>query len=150
MKPQLNCLWVQLVSLFHNGSEVLSPNFWKTRPVLHGHPEGSSLLSPGTSPGNTDLVSAQAAPRLSTRKPVRTGLGSGLERSALLDYLQEEKLSPMTNTVWVSEYGKALEPNGVFQALKSLGKRNGIPDLQTHRFRHTYAVNTLRAGMPDL
>ena len=38
---------------------------------------------------------------------------------------------------------------GCFQIIKRLGKRAGIADLHTHRFRHSYAVNVLRAGMPE-
>ena len=71
-------------------------------------------------------------------------------RSVLADYLLErEKLLPNTNALWVSEQGKAILPNGIFQILKRLGKRAGIPNLHTHRFRHSYAVNALRSGMPE-
>ncbi len=71
-------------------------------------------------------------------------------KSALLDYLLErEKLLPNTDSLWVSEQGKAILPNGIFQILKRLGKRAGIPNLHTHRFRHSYAVNALRSGMPE-
>ena len=71
-------------------------------------------------------------------------------KSVLLDYLLErEKLLPNTNALWVSEQGKELLPNGIFQILKRLGNRAGIPNLHTHRFRHSYAVNALRAGMPE-
>ncbi len=71
-------------------------------------------------------------------------------RSVLADYLLErEKLLPNTDALWVSEQGKAILPNGIFQILKRLGKRAGIPNLHTHRFRHSYAVNALRSGMPE-
>ena len=71
-------------------------------------------------------------------------------RSVLMDYIQErEKLVPNTDALWVSEHGKPIQPNGVFQILKRLGKRAGISNLHTHRFRHSYAVNALRAGMPE-
>ena len=71
-------------------------------------------------------------------------------RSVLLDYLHErEKLSPATNALWVSEHRRELLSGGVFQILKRLGKRAGIPNLHTHGFRHSYAVNALRAGMPE-
>ena len=71
-------------------------------------------------------------------------------KSVLLDYLLErEKPLPNTNALWVSEQGKELLPNGIFQILKRLGNRAGIPNLHTHRFRHSYAVNALRAGMPE-
>ena len=71
-------------------------------------------------------------------------------KSALLDYLLErEKLLPNTDALWVSEQGKAILPNGISQILMRLGKRAGIPNLHTHRFRHSYAVNALRSGMPE-
>ena len=71
-------------------------------------------------------------------------------RSVLIDYLQErEKLSPLTNAVRVSEQGKALQPNGVFQILKRLARRADIADMHPHKFRHSYAINALRAGMPE-
>ena len=71
-------------------------------------------------------------------------------KSMLMDYLQErEKLHPNTDALWVSGQGRAIKPNGIFQMLKRLGKRAGIPNLRTHRFRHSYAVNALRAGMPE-
>ena len=71
-------------------------------------------------------------------------------RSVLMDYIQErEKLHPYTDALWVSEQGRAIQPNGIFQILKRLGKRAGIPNLHTHQFRHSYAVNALRAGMPE-
>ena len=56
---------------------------------------------------------------------------------------------PRTSLLWVSEQGEALLPNGISQVLKRLGKRAGIADLRPHRFRHSYAVNALRAGMPE-
>ena len=76
-------------------------------------------------------------------------LGSA-SKSVLRDYLVErEKLSSATNAQWVSEHGKALLPGGIVQILKRLGKRAGISNLHTHRFRHSYAVNALRSGMPE-
>ena len=71
-------------------------------------------------------------------------------KSVLVDYLLErEKLLPNTNALWVTEQGRAILPNGIFQILKRLGKRAGIANLHTHRFRHSYAVNALRVGMPE-
>ena len=71
-------------------------------------------------------------------------------RMVLWDYIQErELLLPQSRALWVSERGDALLPNGIFQVLKRLGKRAGISNLHTHRFRHSYAINALRAGMPE-
>ena len=83
------------------------------------------------------------------RKERRMPIGDAA-RSVVWDYLQErEALMPRTSLLWVSEQGEALLPNGISQVLKRLGKRAGIADLRPHRFRHSYAVNALRAGMPE-
>ena len=71
-------------------------------------------------------------------------------RSVIWDYLQErEALMPQTKALWVSEQGEALLPNGITQLLKRLAKRANIEDMHPHRFRHSYAINALRAGMPE-
>ena len=71
-------------------------------------------------------------------------------QSVLWDYLQaREDVSPWTGAVWVSEHGRPMEPNGIYQMLKRLGKRAGIPKLHTHQLRHSFAMNALRAGMPE-
>ena len=71
-------------------------------------------------------------------------------RSVIWDYLQErEALMPQTKALWVSEQGEALLPNGICQILKRLAKRANIEGMHPHRFRHSYAINALRAGMPE-
>ena len=71
-------------------------------------------------------------------------------RSAIWDYLQErEALMPRTKALWVSEQGEALLPNGICQLLRRLAKRANIEGMHPHRFRHSYAINALRAGMPE-
>ena len=37
----------------------------------------------------------------------------------------------------------------VYLLLRRMGERAGVPNLHTHRFRHSYAMNALRAGMPE-
>jgi integrase len=32
--------------------------------------------------------------------------------------------------------------------LKRLGQRGGVPNLHTHRFRHTYSIKMIEAGVP--
>jgi site-specific recombinase XerD len=71
-------------------------------------------------------------------------------RSVLWEYLQVRAAkSPSYDAVWISEQGRTMEPGWLYQMLKRLGKRAGIPNLHTHRFRHSYAVNALRGGMPE-
>ena len=71
-------------------------------------------------------------------------------RSEIWDYLQErEALMPRTEALWVSEQGEALLPNGICQLLRRLAKRASIKEMHPHHFRHSYAINALRAGMPE-
>ena len=83
------------------------------------------------------------------RKERRMPIG-GNARSVMREYLRErETLAPRTSLLWVCEQGDALLPNGISQILKRLGKRAGIVGLRPHRFRHSYPINALRAGMPE-
>ena len=83
------------------------------------------------------------------RKERRMPIGE-VARSVLCDYLEvRESVMPHTNALWVSEQGERLEPNGVSQILKRLAVRAGIKGMHAHRFRHSYAINALRAGMPE-
>ena len=83
------------------------------------------------------------------RKERRMPIGDAA-RSIVWDYLQErEVLMPHTKALWVSEQGEALLPNGICQILKRLANRANIEDMHPHRFRHSYAINALRAGMPE-
>ena len=70
--------------------------------------------------------------------------------SILWEYLRErEGIALDTGALWVSEQGRAMQPNWMYLMLKRLGNRAGITNLHTHRFRHSYAVNSLRSGMPE-
>lgn len=71
-------------------------------------------------------------------------------RSVLWEYLQTRAaLSPGTDALWISEQGKSMQSGWLYLMLKRLGKRAGISQLHTHRFRHSYAMNALRGGMPE-
>ena len=71
-------------------------------------------------------------------------------RSVLWDYLQaREAIGPKSGALWVSEHGEAMQPGWLYLMLKRLGKRAGMSDLHTHQFRHSYAMNALRNGMPE-
>ena len=56
---------------------------------------------------------------------------------------------PRTKALWVSEQGEALLPNGICQLLRRLATRANIEGMHPYRFRHSYAINALRAGMPE-
>ncbi len=71
-------------------------------------------------------------------------------RSILWAYLQtRDAIGPRCSALWISEHGEAMQPGWLYLMLKRLGKRAGISGLHTHRFRHSYAMNALRNGMPE-
>ena len=59
------------------------------------------------------------------------------------------KIRTETDVLWVSAQGGAMGPVVLYRTIKRLGERADIPDLHTHRFRHSYAMNALRAGMSE-
>ena len=68
-------------------------------------------------------------------------------KPVMWDYQREgETLMPWTKVLWVSEQWEAVLPSGIYQILKRLAKRANIEDMHTHGFRHSYAINALRAG----
>ena len=98
---------------------------------------------------NTDLTNGTLLVMGKGRKERKMPIGD-TARSAILDYLQQrEALTPRTTALWVSEQGEVLLPNGICQLLRRLASRANIEDMHPHRFRHSYAINALRAGMPE-
>ena len=98
---------------------------------------------------NTDLTNGTLLVMGKGRKERKMPIGD-TARSVIWDYLQErEVLMPSTEALWVSEQGEALLPNGISQILKRSARRADIEDMHPHRFRHSYAINALRAGMPE-
>ena len=63
---------------------------------------------------------------------------------ALWDYLQA-RASRLPH-LWLDEHGHPLAAEAIYMLLKRLGERAGIPNLHTHRFRHTFAISYLRNG----
>ena len=63
---------------------------------------------------------------------------------ALWDYLQAR--GSRSPHLWLDEHGHPLAAEAIYILLKRLGERAGIPNLHTHRFRHTFATSYLRNG----
>lgn len=66
---------------------------------------------------------------------------------AFWDYLQIRR-SRLPH-LWLSEDGRPLAALAIYILLKRLGERAGVPNLNTHRFRHTFAITYLRNGGPE-
>ena len=98
---------------------------------------------------NMDLTNGTLLVMGKGRKERKMPIGD-TARSVIWDYLQErEAFMPRTTALWVSEQGEALLPNGICQLLRRLARRANIEGMHPHRFRHSYAINALRAGMPE-
>lgn len=69
----------------------------------------------------------------------------------MTDYLavRRELAAGDEDALWVSEQGKPMDDKWIYTMLKRLGKRCDIPNLHTHQFRHSYAMNALRTEMPE-
>ncbi len=67
-------------------------------------------------------------------------------RKALLKYLAERGEVRDGDPLWAGQRGR-LTVNGVYQAIKRLGKACGVWPVGLHRFRQTFAIWALRGGM---
>ena len=72
-------------------------------------------------------------------------------KEALWNYMQlrGDVVPYHEEAFWVSAEGLAVQPVWLYRMLKRLGERCGIPNLHTHRFRHSFAMNALRAKIPE-
>ena len=52
------------------------------------------------------------------------------------------------DALFVSKFKHRMSVSGFQAVLKNLGNRVGVEDVFPHRFRHTFATNMLRSGMP--
>jgi integrase len=50
--------------------------------------------------------------------------------------------------VFTDEYGRRVKPDRVYRTVIRLGEQAGLPRLDAHGLRHTWATNALRAGVP--
>jgi integrase/recombinase XerC len=72
--------------------------------------------------------------------------------AAMLRYMIERDARAAESAgdaLFISVKGERLTPGGIAQVVKALGRVAGIPDLHTHRFRHSWAGNLHGAGMSE-
>ena len=62
--------------------------------------------------------------------------------------VRRDALDPRTSDWWVDCHGSPVGRSWVYQVVKVLGKRAGIPDLHPHMFRHTFSINMIEADVP--
>ena len=68
----------------------------------------------------------------------------------LWEYLQvRSALLPGADNLRVNERGRGMRADCLYLMLKRPGRRAGVGNPYTRRFRHTQAMNMLRAGMHE-
>ena len=65
---------------------------------------------------------------------------------ALWRYLTQRKDDSAGERLFVTRDGRPMNRDQLLKALRSIGRRAGIPKVTVHRFRHTFAVSYLRNG----
>ncbi len=63
--------------------------------------------------------------------------------------IRDELKSIKESGLWVSDEGKPVLSTWLYRMLRRLGDRCGVISLHTHRFCHTFAINALRAKVPE-
>ena len=103
----------------------------------------------GLAVGDVNLEERHALVTEKGWKQRYVGFGQ-ITAKVLRQYLMErEKLSPVVDDLWVDAQGNAMDSHWVYQMLKRLGQRAGVPNPHTHRFRHTFTVFMVEEGTPD-
>lgn len=66
-------------------------------------------------------------------------------RSALKEYVGRRRRA--SDALWRTDEGEPLTKGGVREIFRRLSLRSGVLDVQAHKFRRTFAIWSLRAGM---
>lgn len=82
------------------------------------------------------------------RRDRSINIGAATE-AAVRRYLRTERGRPEHDFLFASRLGP-LSARMVEHRIKELGEQAGIPNLHPHLFRHTFAVNALLSGVPEL
>jgi site-specific recombinase XerD len=102
----------------------------------------------GLSMKDVDLTTGMVHVRRGKGDKARRVPLSPTVRKALWCYLRTEQRHP-EDRLFMTERGDAFEHNSLRQLCERLGRTTGI-HVHPHRFRHTFAVNLLRAGAQQL
>lgn len=81
-------------------------------------------------------------------KPRQLRLGARARRATRRYVLRHRRQYGETGPFFLSVELEPLTRNAVRFLLLRLGKRAGVENIHPHRFRHTMAINAIRAGMP--
>lgn len=97
--------------------------------------------------GDINLKTGVVQVRQGKGKKDRTVFLGAHARKALVDYLAQRPPPPPTEHLWLSYDQTPLTYTGLKQALERMGKKTNVPACAPHKFRRTFAMWSLRAGM---
>lgn len=97
--------------------------------------------------GDVDPVSGQVIVRQGKGQRDHVTFLGEKARMAMTEYLSERPKPAPHEPVWITDYGDGLTNWGLRQLLERLAQRAGLTDVHPHKFRRTFALWSLRAGM---
>lgn len=97
--------------------------------------------------GDVDLKSGQVIVRQGKGQRDRVTFLGEKGRTATAKYLRERPRPARHEPLWITSKGECLTNWGLRQLLERLAHRAGLTDVHPHKFRRTFALWSLRAGM---
>lgn len=80
-------------------------------------------------------------------KPRRVRLGSRARRVVRRYYLGHRRAFGESGQLFTTAFGTSFGSDGIRQMVDRLGIAAGVPNCHAHRFRHTFAISAVRAGI---
>lgn len=97
---------------------------------------------------DVDLTTGQVTVRLGKGAKTRTTFIGSRTRRALVAYLTERGAAMNGTPLFLSKYSTRMTFYGLQSLLRRLAVRSDVHPTGAHRFRRTFAIEALRAGMP--
>jgi len=97
--------------------------------------------------GDLDLTTGQVTVIQGKGRKDRTTYLGVRARAAVVQYLKQRKRRDSRESLWLTEADKPLTKAGLRMLLDRLAKRANLTDVHPHKFRRTFALWSLRAGM---
>ena len=97
----------------------------------------------GLTVGDIDLQSGAVFVRKGKGGKTRTVVAGAKTRQAIARLLRTQN----GEALWQAPTGTALSARGIAEAIERIGKRAGVKPCNPHRFRRSFAIASLRAGM---
>lgn len=98
--------------------------------------------------GDVHMSTGAVLVRLGKGQKTRTTFIGSRTKRALTEYLSTRGRVDSSQPLFLSAHGKRISFFGLQSLLRRLALRSGVHPAGAHRFRRTFAIESLRAGMP--